>query len=240
MAEEDEDEDEEEEGGTPAWMLTFADLVSLMLTFFVLLFSMSSLKVDRWEKLVQTLSQRLNPTREQSFSAPSTQFNIGSTFRDRAVNLSYLSAVLEDKMTEDPVLEQARLNQTANHIRVALPNHLLFEEGSAAITEDAARGLFTLSGVLANVGNQVTVRGHTDPGAVEGETYDNAWSLSMARATAVANAMQRSGYGRDVTALGLADSRFQTLPEELSEEARRRLARRVDVVIRKEQEAGPQ
>ena len=44
-----------------AWMVTFTDLVSLMLTFFVMLFSMSSVKVDVWEKIIDALNRTVDP-----------------------------------------------------------------------------------------------------------------------------------------------------------------------------------
>ena len=43
------------------WLLTFTDLVSLMLTFFVMLFSMSNVKLDRWDNVIDSLSQSLAP-----------------------------------------------------------------------------------------------------------------------------------------------------------------------------------
>ena len=46
------------------WMITFADLLSLMLAFFVLLFAMSKVEVDSWKALVDSLSNRLNPLSE--------------------------------------------------------------------------------------------------------------------------------------------------------------------------------
>ena len=49
-----------------SWMLIFTDLVSLMLTFFVLLFSMSVVKVDAWNNVVSALSQSLKPSERKA------------------------------------------------------------------------------------------------------------------------------------------------------------------------------
>ena len=46
-----------------AWMITFTDLASLLLAFFVLLFSMSSVRMDSWQVAIDSLSRTLNPTR---------------------------------------------------------------------------------------------------------------------------------------------------------------------------------
>ena len=46
-----------------AWMITFADLTALMLTFFVLLFSMSKVETSTWEAIVDSLKHELNPSK---------------------------------------------------------------------------------------------------------------------------------------------------------------------------------
>lgn len=67
-----------------AWMVTFTDLVSLMLTFFVLLFSMSSLQMDEWDAMIDTLTQSLNPGKVSTVAAATAEFNIGTIFRRQA------------------------------------------------------------------------------------------------------------------------------------------------------------
>ena len=48
---------------TPAWLLTFTDLTALLLAFFVLLLSMSEIKVETWEAITQSLTRELNPAK---------------------------------------------------------------------------------------------------------------------------------------------------------------------------------
>ena len=212
------------------WMVIFTDLVSLMLTFFVLLFSMSSVQIDRWKEMVDALSQSLNLAREKVETLPAAQYNIATIFRKRAVNLDYLGAVLGDMVTQDPVLAQGRLLGLEDRLVVALPGDLVFDPGGAAISERGRQALFVLGGVLRNVGNQIGVNGYTDSAPPGGGSYPSNWELSLARAVAVANSLKRSGYTDDILAYGYADSRSGQLPD-LPGEERRSLARRVDVVI---------
>ena len=79
-----------------AWLVTFADMVSLVLTFFVLLFSMSNVKVDKWENMIDALSQSLNPTRVEVVVTPTARHNIASVFFKRAINLDYLTSIFEE------------------------------------------------------------------------------------------------------------------------------------------------
>ena len=66
------------------WLVTFTDLVALMLTFFVMLFSMTNVKVDRWDELTDALSRSLNVVREKTTAIPAAEYNISSEFRKRS------------------------------------------------------------------------------------------------------------------------------------------------------------
>lgn len=213
-----------------AWMITFTDLVSLMLTFFVLLFSMSNIKVDRWNDVIDALSQSLNPASVKAQSSATSSFNIATLFRKRAINLDYLTSVLDEAVAKDELLINSQLMRLEDRLVIALPGDLLFEPGKAVLAENAKKALFNLGGVLRNIGNQIGINGHTDPAPPTGSAYTSNWELSMGRATAVANALKRSGYTEDIVAFGYANSRFKELPD-MPEAERRALGRRVDIVV---------
>ena len=67
-----------------AWLITFTDLVSLMLRFFVVLFAMSIVKYDEWKNISDSLSQTLQPTTEPQVKAVTATFNIGIIFKKEA------------------------------------------------------------------------------------------------------------------------------------------------------------
>lgn len=213
-----------------AWMVIFTDLVSLMLTFFVLLFSMSNVQIDRWKEMVDALSSTLNPSTVKEATPISSQYNIATIFRKRAVNLDYLSSVIDEAMGKDPVLAKGILMRLEDRTVIALPGDLMFASGLATMTEGGRQAMFVLGGVLRNVGNKIAVDGHTAPTPPAGDTYRSNWELSMARATAVANSLRHVGYTEDITAFGYAASRFGELPK-MPEAQRMSLARRVDIVV---------
>lgn len=212
-----------------AWLVTFTDLVSLLLTFFVMLFAMSHVGVGKWERMADSLSQSLNPSREGENVATTARHAITTTFRKRAVNLDYLAVVFEETIGADPFLKRCQVIKLDDRLVIAMPGDLLFDSDSAVLSERARKAVFDVGGVLRNIGNQVAVNGHTDPLAPSGR-YTSNWELSVARAVAVANALRRSGYEHGIAAYGYGDGAFSSLPD-LSPEQKRALARRVDVVI---------
>lgn len=212
-------------------MVTFTDLVSLLLTFFVMMFAMSNVKVDKWSDMTDALSQSLNPSRQKTTVMPSTQFNIGTIFRKRAINLDYLAGVLEEAGAKDPLLAGAEVLRSDEELVVVLPGDLLFAEGQAILAERGKQALFNLGGVLRNIDNQIIIHGHTRREAPASARYPSNWELSVARAVTVANELRRSGYTEDITALGFGDGRYADIGD--VDEARRRLmARRISIVIR--------
>ena len=79
------------------WIVTFSDLISLMLTFFVMLFSMSNVNLDKWDQITDTLQRTLIPTEEtEQINFQPSDFNISTLIRESAANLDYLASVMEE------------------------------------------------------------------------------------------------------------------------------------------------
>lgn len=220
----------EEAAAERAWLLTFTDLVSLMLTFFVLLFSMSNVKVGDWKNIIDSLSRTLRPELEKVVKAQTATFNIGTIYRRQAIDLNYLTSVIEEGIKDIDALAGTQVMLLEDRLVIALPGDLLFQQGRAEMTEGAREAMFVFGGLLSNIGNEIGVNGHTDPAPPVGGAYASNWELSTARAAAVANALRRAGYADDIIAFGYADSRFKQLPA-VEDSLRRSLARRVDIVI---------
>lgn len=210
------------------WMITFADLVSLMLTFFILLFAMSTTNLDRWKHLTDALGRQLSPAIEKKGDGGTAEHNIGKGFFRSATNIDYLSGVLERTLADDPAFAGAKVIRLTDRLVVSLPADLLFGGGSALLTERARVAIGNLGYVLKNLNNQIGVAGHSDPAPVPAAFTSN-WELSLARANAVANALVRAGCNEKMVAYGLGETGFAELAG--PEEQRRRAARRVDVLI---------
>jgi len=176
------------------WLLTFTDLVALLLTFFVMLFAMSNVKIDRWKEMIDTLSQSLNPARSEPTKVPSAQYNISSVFRKRAINLDYLTAVLNQKIERSEVLKNSLIVTLEDRLIISLPGARLFAAKSAAFNQNASAALFDLGGVLRHIDNQIGVNGYSEEANVGETIYKSDWELSLARAVAVANELKRAGY----------------------------------------------
>lgn len=212
-----------------AWLVSFTDLVCLMLTFFVMLYAMSDPADPRYRALAGGLHGD-RAVRADGQAAPQAAFNVDGLNREKAIDLGYLGRVFETQMADHPELAQVLITRRDGRLVLALPADLLFAPGDAALSPAGRKALFVLGGVAGNIGNALEVVGHTDPRPA-GSRWPSNWELSLARAQAVADALHGAGYLRAITVRGQADAQFPETAPFLPVAERMRLARRVDVIV---------
>lgn len=217
-------------GNKSAWMITFADLLSLMLTFFVLLYAISQVTRAQWEEVVRSLQQRLNPERMVEFTMTMSEDNI-ITKRERPTgnDLDYVYTILGEKLKKVKGSD-VTLRRMDDRIVVSLASDMLFSPGSADIHPKGERALQLVSDAVGALNNKITVAGHTDPTPIHTSAYPSNRELSLARAQRVTERIYASGYLFPIEAFGMSDSRFDEIRG--TAETRKRLARRVDIDVR--------
>jgi len=218
-------------GLSTVWLVIFADLVALLLTFFVMLFSMSNVTVESWQKMVDALTDALNPESEEKIdTTPDVKTNIDLVFRKQAINLDYLRAVFEQKVIKNKALKGSQLTLLEDRLVVSLPGSLLFGPNSAILKQTAKDPLFTLGGLLGNVENQLGINGYADENSIDGGKYKSNWELSLARSISVGNALRQAGYSGDLLNFGYGNAHNPYL-KNANDSQRKILSRRIDIVI---------
>jgi chemotaxis protein MotB len=215
----------------PVWLVTFTDLIALLLTFFVMIFATHKVERQPWQALIESLNQTLNPSRSVVIERPLAQRNMRPLSPDYAMDLGYLESVLQHRIDSEADLTGIALQRFEDRLVLVLPTELLFGRASAAPTPAARRVLLALGTVLGHIGNRLTVHGHTDPTPLRESRFRSNWELSIARAAAIANELRRAGYRREIDALGFAETRFSELSDIADGTQRMGLARRVDIII---------
>ena len=226
--------EDDDSSRVPLWLVTFTDVMALMLTFFVLLYSMSSPQEDKWEEMSKGLTQKLNAFNAADYHAGTQDvISIDKIDTARALNIGYVKVLL-GRLLAHKDIKDVILIENNKRLVLSLPSDLLFASGQVEIGEQGRQALFELGGILARVQNRIEVVGHSDPTPVtnqETAIYKTNWQLSLARAAEVARVLKDVGYDREITIRGLSSARFDELPEKIPEEERYALSRRVDIVI---------
>lgn len=217
--------------GRQAWMVIFADLVALLLTFFVMLFAMMSVQTAAWRDLTESLAQQLQRVGPPAVPKPVELLDMPDVRTTPGANLDYLATLLESRLDELPPLSNALVERKHDHLSVSLPSELLFAAGTTTPQAEARAGLFELGGLLRHIDNVVEVAGHADPTAIRNGPFESNWELSLGRAAAVAALLRAAGVEGEVTVLGYGETRFDQLPSGLERAEALALARRVEILI---------
>lgn len=220
--------------GVPPWLISFTDIMALMLTFFVLLYAMSEPEEKSWSDIMAALQKEFHvyygPRLE---SGPSDTIDVGRINFNRALPLDYLKSLLEQQLEDTQVQEQFKIYQTKDQLILSLSDASLFDAGSADMKEAATRQLFKLGNALSRIRNRIEVVGHSDPDPItkQGGEYDSNWELSLERAVAVAQVLKKSGYTQPIMLFGNSSVHYKDLNQNVNEQTRLENARRVDIHI---------
>lgn len=189
------------------WLVIFTDLVALMLAFFVLLFSMSTVKLSDWQSLVQSLSETLSPEEKKKIPVAQSNFNVESIFRGEASNLDYLMSIISESVNSNNLLSKGQIVRREDRLVFIIPGSVLFKLDKAELSETGREALFVLGGVLRNIDNEIAINGHTGTTVLLQKGYTSKWEKSIALAASIANTLRKSGFPRPITAYGYADKR---------------------------------
>jgi chemotaxis protein MotB len=221
-----------EAGSSSMWLISFTDVMALMLTFFVLLFAMSNPKQEEWKNFTQQIQANFNRFQGALDNRGAEDaINIEKINFSQALNLNYLRALIENLISKEPSLGSARLIDNGDSLIISLPQNILFDVGQADIKSEANKALYTLAGTLRRIKNRIEIVGHTDPRPIAGNQFPSNWELSLTRAASVAAVLENVGYDKPITVRGQASGRFYDIPKSVSVEERLDLSRRVDIVV---------
>lgn len=181
---------EDDAPAIPEWVVTFGDMMSLLLTFFIMLVSMSEIKnEEKYQAMVDSFRRQFgHATAIESFvPGPLKPRN-----SDKAMNESSGHGEKDTKKGGQPDLAPRGDNDRVDSIDP--PDHLtkgcilFFDEGSAELTEAAKRKLHVAIPEIAGKPQLIEIRGHTVTRPPPADSpYKNNWELAFARCEAVKN-----------------------------------------------------
>ena len=227
----------EEHENHERWLVSYADFITLLFAFFVVMYSISSVNEGKFRTVSESIKAALNPI--VSPPASPTPFQVGANkqstivpnlipAKDMAIRrLRQALKALQVSSRIEPILVTEPGEST---IVLSLPELVLFESGAVALRPEALPFLQTLASVLVELDRQVRVQGHTDNVPIRSAQFPSNWELSAMRAVMVVRALGEL-YGvpmQNLSAVGYADSR-PLVPNETAEN--RAKNRRVEIVV---------
>ena len=218
-------DESEDKGGN--WLTTFNDLVTLLLTFFVLTLSLSKLDVAKVKKISRSLNNAFGRL-EAGTMVDIKVFN-PFVFPVRKYGLSFerMRIQLADRIKRSSDLDATVAEEG---VLVKLQEQLLFDPGTADIKGTYRKDLLVLCDILRETDNPIRVEGHTDNIPINTGRFKSNWGLSVARAANVVKYLVSEGgiEPNRLSAAGYADSR-PLLPN--SNDENRKANRRVEMIV---------
>ncbi len=241
---------QEEEQNRERWLVSYADFITLLFAFFVVMYSISSVNEGKYKVLSASLDGIFNAAQrsltpvEVGEPVPGTPVPaetvpmiatpevlagpVDPTRRLEAI-ADQLSARLTDLMDQGLVT----LTESENWIELSLRNSLLFSSGDAVPNDEAFPLIDEISLVLQAYPNAVLVEGFTDNVPIATSVYPSNWELSSARAAAVVQMLIHNGVAPErLAAVGYGEN--QAIVSNSTAEGRAR-NRRVVLLIGKDE-----
>lgn len=167
----------------PFWMTTFGDTMTLLLVFFVLIVSMSQIKIERVQEALTYFQGGQGVLYQQSVMKSTARPHETPYINNRrqAERFEQLNEYLREQGLQDRV----QVNLRPDGIHAVITESVMFNTGEARLIEPARTVLELLAGVIDEEMETVAVEGHTDSRPIQTFRYPTNWELSAARAASV-------------------------------------------------------
>lgn len=176
------------EPGLPGWLATFADMMTLLLTFFVLLLSMSSLDQQKLKEALGSLKGALGVLH----GGTKTEVNVRELIPSLEIVDISPRKLIDQKYTEmrleilkEKLENKVKVDMNSEGILFHLDSSVLFGIGKAELGVDAMQVLHKVAEILKENNKNIRIEGHTDNVPIQTEQYPSNWELSTARAVNV-------------------------------------------------------
>lgn len=210
------------------WLLTYADLITLLLAFFVVMYSMSQVDAKKFGKMAQALNGVLKGG-ESLVKHKNEALNKGHGLLDIG-NLRMIQQKIEERFKEIDRQNDIKTEITERGLVVHIMESALFKDASANLEPRALEILDLIADKTRDIPNHIRVEGHTDDRPINTIRFPSNWELSSARATEVVRYLSQShNIPPDrISALGYGEFRPVRPNNSIENRAQNR---RVDVVI---------
>ncbi|HEX8988941.1 MAG TPA: flagellar motor protein MotD [Rhodocyclaceae bacterium] len=244
---------EEEHENHERWLVSYADFITLMFAFFVVMYAISQVNEGKYRILSDTLAsafrnipgsaagtfEAINPAAPRPIAVPirtvKPSIKVDDKTRQKVERLRKIAKDLNEALAPLVKEGQVRITQGALGVTIDINANVLFAPGDARLDVNAVRALFAVAQILAPIDFPIRVEGHTDNTPINTPQFPSNWELSGVRASSVVRLFIDAGVAPSrLTVAGYADQR--PVADNATPEGRQR-NRRVAILI---EGAGPE
>jgi len=218
------------------WLVSYADFITLLFAFFVVMFAVSQVDSKRVGRFTEAFSKAIGedffPDRGRGFMPASDVEGTQSGDHESSKvpqQIAELRDSLKTLSENNEALHGLQVIQRRNELILRLADNIFFESGNDSLIAPAAQILHMLGPELASRHVDLRVEGHTDDRPIKTARFRSNWDLSTARATAVLAKLAAEGIEPSrLSAAGYGE--FRPIASNATEDGRKQ-NRRVDLVV---------
>jgi chemotaxis protein MotB len=174
-----------ETAGMMRWLLTYADMITLLLALFIILFAISTISSVKMQRLVKAISGGFDSTSDIN-NPPNGGTTGAEKGRTEEANMAEVKSQLDAYIAQQSLQQKVQTKTTkAGLVITLLSDKAYYDSGSADMRPETKQLLDAVAGQLRRVRNSVLVQGNTDNVPIATASYPTNWELSAARATGV-------------------------------------------------------
>lgn len=174
--------------GSPAWMTTYGDMMTLLLVFFVFLYSFSVIDVGRFQGFISALQARLGVLEGGMTildNANISKGSLGQNFNPDTANFRKVMGHVSQYIEEEGYSDNISMEINERGLVISLTGQILYDLGKAEIKPGGKIVLDKIAESIQDLPNNIVVEGHTDNWPINNEEFPSNWELSTTRATNV-------------------------------------------------------
>ena len=182
------EEAENDEPTSPAWMTTYGDMMTLLMIFFILIMSFSTMEVDKFKMAMGSLKSAMGTLGVQKKLRPDQSwFSPQQSNVDQMKNKSILQHLdkLKELVKKKGMEEHVEISMNEGEVFIQIKDHLIFNLGKADLKQDFLKILSLIAKTLVKEATEIKVEGHTDDLPIRTDKYPSNWELSFDRALSV-------------------------------------------------------
>ena len=215
---------------THRWMVSYADFITLLFAFFVVMYAISSVNVSKYKSLAEGMQTAFDSKASPKSGGPTSTQDSKSTVKtninekDQFNQLVKALSALQDS--------DYHMNPQDGFVELDIKAGALFDSGSANLRPVAIIKLMKLASIIKSLPYPIAIEGYTDNMPIDTEQYPSNWELSSARAASVARSL--ASFGVEQTRLSVTGYGEQYPIADNANEEGRSKNRRVNVIIAKD------
>lgn len=227
---------EEEHDNPDRWLVSYADFITLLFAFFVVMYAISAVNEGKYKVLSDALGSAFGYAGEQNKDAkksksgsPLSKARVSEIVHQESGQMTDIANSILQSLSPLVKEGKVRVTQTARGVNVEINASLLFAPGDAKLTEESRKALQAIAVVLKDQRNDMEIDGYTDDVPISNPLFASNWELSAVRASSVAREFMAGGIAENRLMVVGYGSNKPIMPNDSVENRARN--RRVEVVI---------